>query len=279
MVKVKEDITGWKMWEHGVPDSRLIVVEQTDDYISPKGQHLAQYKCQCNCGNSNLITVLKSSLLTGNTLSCGCLKVELARQNQWDSHKKYNEYRIEGDVVVGKCSNSDREFKVDLNNYDKIKNICWLLQKKTKPTEIDRLIGYDTQTKKIVRMHVYLGYKNYDHIDCDELNNTVKNLRPATESQNKMNCKNRQIGRSGYRGVHITSSGKFYACIQFTTTNNEKKEKHRLTGPSRNNPEDAYVDYLKLALQYHKEYSSVSEDFYKYGIINEDEFLKMIGDV
>lgn len=278
MVKVKEDITGWKMWEHGIPDSRLMVVEQVEDYISPQGKHLAQYKCVCSCGNDKPITVLKNQLLTGGTLSCGCLKSERIKLSQWDSHKKYNEYRFDGDIVIGKCSNSDREFKVDLCNFEKIKDICWALQKKTKPTELDRLIGYDTKTKKTIRMHVYLGFKNYDHIDCDELNNTIENLRPATESQNKMNCRNRQLGKSGYRGVNITEQGKYYAAIQFTTYVDGLKEVHRIRGTCRVNAEDAYVDYLKLALQYHKEYSSVCEDFYKYGLITEDEFLNMIGE-
>jgi hypothetical protein len=213
MVKVKKDIIGWKMWEHGVLDSKLIVIEQVEDYVSPQGKHRAQYKCRCSCGNPNTIIVLKNQLITGGTLSCGCIKSERIKVAQWDSHKKYNEYRIEGDIVSGKCSNSDREFKVDLCNYEKIKNICWTLQRKTKSTELDRLVGYDIKTKKTVRMHVYLGFKNYDHIDCDELNNTIKNLRPATESQNKMNCKNRQIGKSGYRGVHTTPQGKYYAAI------------------------------------------------------------------
>ena len=27
------DMTGWKMWEHGVPDSRIIVVERGPDAI------------------------------------------------------------------------------------------------------------------------------------------------------------------------------------------------------------------------------------------------------
>ena len=43
MVKVKEDMTGWKMWEHGVPDSRLTVIKQVEDYVTPKGQHHSQW--------------------------------------------------------------------------------------------------------------------------------------------------------------------------------------------------------------------------------------------
>lgn len=278
MVKVKTDISGWKMWEHGITRSRIIVLEQTEDYISPQGLHRAQYKCQCNCGNPKIFTLLKNAILTGDTLSCGCLHSETARKNQWNTHKKYNEYRIEDDIVIGKCSNSDKEFKVDLCNFEKIKDICWALQKKTKPTEIDRLIGYDVSTQKTVRMHVYLGYKNHDHIDCNELNNTIANLRPATPSQNRMNTKNRPIGKSGYRGVGVSEQGKYYAAIQFTTYIDGIKELHRIRGTCRVNAEDAYIDYLKLALQYHKKYSSVYEDFYKYGLITEAQFLEMIGD-
>lgn len=55
MVKVKEDMTGWKMWEHGVPNSRLIVIKQVDDYVSLKGEHRAQYLCKCNCGNEKIL--------------------------------------------------------------------------------------------------------------------------------------------------------------------------------------------------------------------------------
>lgn len=31
MVKVKEDMTGWVMNEHGFPDSRLTVIKQVED--------------------------------------------------------------------------------------------------------------------------------------------------------------------------------------------------------------------------------------------------------
>jgi hypothetical protein len=259
MVKVKEDLIGRIF-------GRLTVIEQVEDYISPQGKHRAQYKCRCSCGNANCIIVLKNSLTTGNTISCGCIKREQFKQLQWDNHKKYNEYRFDGDLVIGKCSNSDREFKIDLQDFDKIKNICWCLQEKSKSGEIDRLVGWDIENKKIVRMHIYLGFKNYDHIDCDELNNTRKNLRPATSSQNKMNTKNRKIGESGYRGVQTTSNGKYYARIQFTTYENNIKKINKLNGPVRNDAEEAYIDYLKFAAKYHKSYSSVADDFIKYNI-------------
>lgn len=43
MVKVKEDMTGWNMSEHGFPNSRITVLEQAEDYVSPKGLHYARW--------------------------------------------------------------------------------------------------------------------------------------------------------------------------------------------------------------------------------------------
>ena len=71
------DITGWVMKEHGVPDSRLTVVERAEDYISPSGKHETRWRCICECGNEVVVT---RSRIKGNnaTKSCGCLQKEKA---------------------------------------------------------------------------------------------------------------------------------------------------------------------------------------------------------
>ena len=52
MVKVREDMTGWIMSEHGVSDSRLTVIEQVEDHVyadkQNKEHHYAQWLCECN---------------------------------------------------------------------------------------------------------------------------------------------------------------------------------------------------------------------------------------
>ena len=53
----------------------------------------------------------------------------------------------------------------------------------------------------MVRMHSYLGYKNYDHIDRDELNNRKYNLRPATIQENARNHNKQKNNTSGFIGV------------------------------------------------------------------------------
>lgn len=45
MVKVREDMTGWNMWEHGVEDSRVTVLKQIEDIVGKNGRVAAQWLC------------------------------------------------------------------------------------------------------------------------------------------------------------------------------------------------------------------------------------------
>lgn len=59
------NMTGWIMKEHGVPDSRLTIIE----YLGKD-----RWKCRCECGN---ITTPKGvNIRSGLTRSCGCLQKE-----------------------------------------------------------------------------------------------------------------------------------------------------------------------------------------------------------
>lgn len=71
------DMTGWVMKEHGVPDSRITVLRRVDDYISPKGYHITQWECQCDCGN--IFVSSGNNIKNGVAKSCGCLQREIAR--------------------------------------------------------------------------------------------------------------------------------------------------------------------------------------------------------
>lgn len=70
MIKVKEDLCGRIF-------GRLIVKEQTEDYVGPSGKKASRWLVQCSCG-SDPFSVLQSSLKTGNTTSCGCVRLENA---------------------------------------------------------------------------------------------------------------------------------------------------------------------------------------------------------
>ena len=45
MVKIKNDMTGWHMWEHGILDSKITVIKQVDDYIDSTGRHYDKWLC------------------------------------------------------------------------------------------------------------------------------------------------------------------------------------------------------------------------------------------
>lgn len=72
MGKKAVDMTGWKMSEHGVEDSRWTVIEQDLERSGSTGNY---WKCRCQCGA--LKSIRGSELRLGKSKSCGCLAREL----------------------------------------------------------------------------------------------------------------------------------------------------------------------------------------------------------
>lgn len=204
MVKVKIDMTGWKMREHGVPDSRLTVLEQADDYVTPQGKHRAMWVCECSCEEHNHITVLGTALKNGNTLSCGCLHKEVLTQNNIVSKKKTNKYNLTGEYGVGWTTNTNKEFYFDLEDYDKIKNYAWR-EKISNDGKYHGLVTRDKSTKTDIIMAWLIVGKYYDHVDRNPLNNRKNNLRIATFGQNAQNRTINSNNTSGVIGVTYES--------------------------------------------------------------------------
>ena len=64
-------------------------------------------------------------------------------------------------------------------------------------------------------LHAFLtGWPFVDHINGNGLDNRRENLRPATPLENAANAKRRRDNRSGYKGVSVTTSGRWIARIQ-----------------------------------------------------------------
>lgn len=128
--------------------------------------------------------------------------------------KNYNEYRIEGNIVVGKASNTDDEFFVDLCDFDKIKDISWSVR--INSVGMKELCGWNPETKKTTRMHIVLGFPNHDHIDRNELNNCRSNLRPATIQEQIWNRSKAKGKSSNVVGVsYYSKNGKWVAELSY----------------------------------------------------------------
>lgn len=260
MVQVKEDISGWKMWEHGVSDSRLIVICQTDDYIAPDGRHQARYLCRCNCESDKNIIAFPRDIKQGNVKSCGCFQKEI----HYKKHKKYNSYDLNEKYGIGYCSNTGSEFYFDIEDYDKIKDYCWF-EVVDKSSGYHELKAWDINSKKFIHMHQLLGFFKYDHIDRNPMNNRKNNLRQATVSENNRNRSMLKNNTSGIMGVNWDKNkSKWRSRICF--------DNKRLELGFFVNKEDAVRARLCAEKEYYGEFAPQRHLFKEYGI--EDEFLE-----
>lgn len=88
----------------GMRFGKLFVRERTDNLIHPCGTYSVQYICDCDCGNTVVIT--SGNLSSGHTMSCGCLssKTESLIGNILKSYTcdYKTQYIFEDCVYIGK---------------------------------------------------------------------------------------------------------------------------------------------------------------------------------
>lgn len=69
-IKSRKDISGQVF-------GRLTAVQRLDSTISPRGKLVSLWLCKCSCGNE--ARVVKNSLTSGRSRSCGCLNRDTGR--------------------------------------------------------------------------------------------------------------------------------------------------------------------------------------------------------
>lgn len=252
MVKVRIDMTGWVMKEHGVPDSKITVLMQVEDYVDQKGNHAAKWLCQCDCGSEPFI-VTGSSLRSGHCLSCGCLRKNFCS----NSFVKTNTVDLSGDYGIGWTTNTNREFYFDLEDYDKIKDCCWC--ENVDGNGYHYLSGWDRINRKTIRITHLLGYGEYDHKNRNPFDNRKKNFRKSTIAENNQNRSRAKNNTSGVTGVYWSKQANKWCA--FITEN-----KHRIHLGCFANKNDAIYARLSGEKEYFKEFAPQQHLFEKYGI-------------
>ena len=257
MVKVKEDMTGWNMWEHGVPDSRLTVIRQVEDCIDLHGNRRAQWLCECNCIDRNQIVITGKSLKSGNTRSCGCLQKEIVSKCG-KNNKKYNHFELNlvdehGLYGIGYCTNTGREFYFDMDDYDKIKEYTWV--------EANDNSGYHSiKDTNGIQIHFIISSQKYmDHIDRNPMNNRKYNLRPATYSENARNRTKPNNNTSGFIGVYWCKRSNKW-CSQITHNG------HRKHLGYFDCKENAIIARLNAEVKYYGDFAPQKHLFEQYNI-------------
>lgn len=71
--------------------NKLIVVKETEPYISPKGIKLRKALFICECGNTTDVNY--SSVKSGEIKSCGCIKKQSRKHGSASRGKQTTEYR------------------------------------------------------------------------------------------------------------------------------------------------------------------------------------------
>lgn len=153
------------------------------------------YICECQCKDKTVKSVKATSLKDGKTNSCGCSTREKKR--------KYNTYNLSGEYGIGWTTNTNKEFFFDLEDYDLIKNWCWIE---------DKELGYISTresrktTHKVIPMHrmvmgVTDGKIEVDHIYHQTNDNRKSQLRLVTKAQNQYNRSISKYNTSGVKGV------------------------------------------------------------------------------
>lgn len=192
-----KDITGKKF-------GKLLVLKEDGRFEDRK----VKWKCQCDCGK--IIYCRSYDLQKGAIKSCGCSKVERFSQGEWKI--KHNSYNLDGEYGIGyDCNNT--EFYFDLEDYDKIKEYCWHIDKQNYVVSIER------NTRLAVKLHSLImgNLKGYeiDHINGDPKDNRKENLRRCLHKDNSCNQKRHKNNTSGVAGVsYIKSKNKWLAQLR-----------------------------------------------------------------
>lgn len=235
------DMTGWKMSEHGVPDSRLTVIKRAEDYISPSGKRYTQWLCECNCSDKNVIVVQGKHLRYGHTKSCGCVNQEHTRQLGINS-KKCTLCNLSGECGVGYTSKGE-EFYFDKEDYPIVKQYTWCID------ALGRV--YSSNNGKTVYLSRLVmnapDDMDVDHIFHNRRDNRKNKLRVCSHIDNCKNNTLRNNNTSGYTGVwYSVNRNKWVAEIKVN-----KKKKHL---GCFNSKEEAHTAYEKAKEKYFGEF-------------------------
>ena len=255
MVKVKEDMTSRIMKDHGVPNSRLTVIKQVDDYIQPNGRHKPQWLCECSCSEHKQVVIRGDHLKS--TLSCGCISKEKISEIGKKS-RKYNDYKFYQDYGICYATNTNSICYFDIEDYSIIKDYCWYEDTST---------GY-MKTRTIentyISMHRLITKNKYeivDHINRNKLDNRKINLRNATKRINILN-RNGVISTntSGYTGVHFSNSNQKWSADIYVDNQN-------IHLGCFINKDDAVKARLQAEAKYYGDFAPQRHLFEKYGIM------------
>lgn len=165
------------------------IVGDAPDRIDAAGKHHKRYWCRCKCGNEIIKDFYK---LKNGAKMCKECYLKILPDNGVPFEKGENKYDLSGEYGVGWTQDGLKKFYFDLEDYNKIKDHYWYVEKS----------GYVkttlSNTGTILGMHQLLCGVGCDHINRKPNDNRKCNLRTCTQQDN---TKNRSVGKNNTSGV------------------------------------------------------------------------------
>lgn len=256
------DMTGWRMNEHGVLNSRITVLK----YIGTSPRNESIWLCQCDCGKE--FTTTGPSLRKGNTKSCGCLKQEkfrnmaIARRGK---KRQTNSYELIDDYI--KFYDTNENFcLIDIEDLERVLQYYWC---QTSSGYWETSFTTPEEATRRIKLHKFLTNTNskimVDHKNRKKYDNRKNNLRVCNKYENARNSSVAINNTSGFTGVSYNQSRKRWkAAIRYKDT------KEIFLGWYINK-EDAIKARLKAEAKYYKEFAPQRHLFEQYGIEVDNE--------
>lgn len=128
--------------------------------------------------------------------------------------KKYNKYDLSGEYGIGWTTNTNHVFYFDLEDYEKIKDYCWI------ENDQGYIIAHNIHgTQPVnVRMHRIVTNQEFDIVDhrnTKRYDNRKMNLRTATKQTNGINRGVNANNKVGTKGTFFNSNtNKYQSKIQ-----------------------------------------------------------------
>jgi hypothetical protein len=221
---------------------RLKVIKRDKEKEKTMKNKGAYWLCECSCNNSKQPSVSAPKLKNGNTRSCGCLNSEMVAKRS----KKSNIYDLTNEYGIGYTS-SGKPFYFDLEDYNKIKDYMWHLDKNNYVlTKVDK--------KAILFHRLIMNAKDseiIDHIHAETNNNRKNELRVVTKAQNCQNSKLSINNTSGVKGVRYDKSMQSWGYE--IKCNNKRERKYGLTY------EEAVKTRKEAEVRLHKEFRRIEK--------------------
>lgn len=238
------------MGEIGKKYNDWTIIEDAPDRIDSAGKHHKRYLCECKCGNKVVKDFYK---LKSGAKMCRECYLKILPDNGIPFVKGENKYDLSGEYGIGWANNSDQPFYFDVEDYDKIKDYYWIVEK-------SGYVRSDLHNgRTAIGMHQLLCGVGCDHINRKRYDNRKENLRMCSQQNN---TQNRSLGKNNTSGVIGVSydkrSGRWLSYLNYCSK--------RIYLGYFNDKRDAIVARLKAEIQYFGEFAPQKHLYEEYGV-------------